>query len=201
MESDPNQNEHGFPNDLEYGKFSFVKKLDSGGQGVVCLYRSMPQRTGQTFPEQVAVKFDPTTDTANLTETLFLRDMTKKIEEQKIQINIPKYYMHSSYKLRRFFVMTYLPESIEDLVKSKGELKRNEMLSETAVKMLDAVQKFHELGYLHRDIKPSNFRVMNGQVYLTDFGTYKAYKEADGTHIKECGQQFFGTIEYASIRT
>jgi hypothetical protein len=42
---------------------------------------------------------------------------------------------------------------------------------------------------------------MNGQVYLTDFGTYKAYKEADGTHIKECGQQFFGTIEYASIRT
>jgi len=139
MESDPNLNEHGFPNDLEYGKFSFVKKLDSGGQGVVCLYRSMPQRTGQTFPEQVAVKFDPTTDTANLTETLFLRDMTKKIEEQKIQINIPKYYMHSSYKLRRFFVMTYLPESIEDLVKSKGELKRNEMLSDTAVKMLDAV--------------------------------------------------------------
>jgi hypothetical protein len=29
----------------------------------------------------VAVKFDPTTDTANLTETLFLKDMTKKIEE------------------------------------------------------------------------------------------------------------------------
>ncbi len=87
----------------------------------------------------MAVKFDPTTDTANLTETLFLRDMTKRVDEQKIQINIPKYYMHSSYKLRRFFVMTYLPESIEDLVKSKGELKRNEMLSETAVKMLDAV--------------------------------------------------------------
>jgi serine/threonine protein kinase len=35
--------------------------------------------------------------------------------------------------------MTYLPESIEDLVKSKGELRRNEMLAETAVKMLEAV--------------------------------------------------------------
>jgi hypothetical protein len=91
------------------------------------------------LPEQVAVKFDPTTDTANLTETLFLRDMSKRMDEQNLKINIPKYYMHSSYKLRRFFVMTYLPESIEDLVKSKGELRRNEMLAETAVKMLEAV--------------------------------------------------------------
>jgi serine/threonine protein kinase len=53
----------------------------------------------------------------------------------------------------------------------------------------------------HRDIKPSNFRVMNGEVYLTDFGTYKSYKETDGSHIKEQPQQFFGTIEYASMRT
>ncbi len=87
----------------------------------------------------MAVKFDPTKDTANLTETLFLRNMTKRLEEEKIQINIPKYYMNSSYKLRRFFVMTYLPESIDDLIKSKGEHKRNEMLAEAAVKMLDIV--------------------------------------------------------------
>ena len=97
--------------------------------------------------------------------------------------------------------MNYLPESLEDLLKSKGEQKKNEMLAETAVKMLDVVQKFHEMGYLHRDIKPSNFRVMNEQVYLTDFGTYKTYKKPDGTHIDEQHQQFFGTIEYASIRT
>jgi hypothetical protein len=85
---------------------------------VVCLYKSIPQRNGPNYPDEVAVKFDPTTDTANLTETLFLRDMTKRMEEQNLQIKIPKYYMHSSYKLRRFFVMTYLPQSIEDLVKS-----------------------------------------------------------------------------------
>ena len=81
--------------------------------------------------------------------------------------------------------MTYLPDSIEDYIKSQGKDKRNEMLAETAVKMLDVVQKFHQLGYLHRDIKPSNFRVMNGEVYLTDFGTYLSYKNPDGTHIQE----------------
>jgi hypothetical protein len=79
MEKDSNINEQGFPIDLEYGKFLFVKKLDSGGQGVVCLYKSQPQRDGSLmFPEQVAVKFDPTTDTANLTETLFLKDITRR---------------------------------------------------------------------------------------------------------------------------
>ena len=47
--------------------------------------------------------------------------------------------MHSVYKLRRFFVMTYLPESIEEFINSKGEKKRNEMIAEAAVKMLDIV--------------------------------------------------------------
>jgi hypothetical protein len=37
-------NELGFPIDLEYGKFRFVKLLDSGGQGIVCLYDSVPPR-------------------------------------------------------------------------------------------------------------------------------------------------------------
>jgi hypothetical protein len=47
--------------------------------------------------------------------------------------------MHGSHKSRSFIVMNYLPESIEDFLKSKGEHKRNEMLAETAVKMLNVV--------------------------------------------------------------
>ena len=38
MDDDKNLNEQGFPIDLDYGKFTFVKQLDAGGQGVVCLY-------------------------------------------------------------------------------------------------------------------------------------------------------------------
>ena len=33
--------------------------------------------------------------------------------------------MHSFYKGRRFFVMQYLPESLEDLIKSQGEEKKD----------------------------------------------------------------------------
>lgn len=38
--NDPNINAQGFPIDLEYGRFLFEKQLDSGGQGVVCLYKT-----------------------------------------------------------------------------------------------------------------------------------------------------------------
>ena len=75
MDDDKNLNEQGFPIDLDYGKFEFVKQLDSGGQGVVCLYKSKIQKDGKMlFPELVAVKFDPTAETANLKETLWLKD-------------------------------------------------------------------------------------------------------------------------------
>ncbi len=49
------------------------------------------------------------------------------------------------------------------------------MITEVAVKMLNVLEEFHGLGFLHRDIKPSNFRVNDGEVYLTDFGTHSAY--------------------------
>ena len=46
MNHDPYMNEQGFPLDLEYGKFLFVKKLYSDGKGLVCQYKSQPQKTG-----------------------------------------------------------------------------------------------------------------------------------------------------------
>ena len=129
-----NINKEGFPIDLDYGKFEFIKQLDSGGQGVVCLYKSLKQKDGSMpYPEQVAVKFDPTNETANLKETLWLKEQTKRIEDNNIKINLPTYYMHSFHKGRRYFVMKYLPESLDDLIKSRGEEKRNEMLAKTAV--------------------------------------------------------------------
>jgi hypothetical protein len=96
----------------------------------VCLYESLPQKNGKLlYPKEVVVKFNPTNETANIKEMLWLKEQTKKITEEGFQINIPTYYMHSFHKGRRFFVMKYLPESLEDLIKSKGEEKKNELLA------------------------------------------------------------------------
>ena len=54
--------EDGFPLEIEFGKFKFVKMLSRGGQGMVCLYESAPpkdQSQPPAFPKLVAVKFDP----------------------------------------------------------------------------------------------------------------------------------------------
>ena len=83
MEQNENINEQGFPIDLDYGKFEFLRVLDSGGQGTVCLYKSLPNNNiNPPYPELVAVKFDPTTETTNLKETLFLKDLNNKLKAE-----------------------------------------------------------------------------------------------------------------------
>ena len=141
MEGDPNINKEGFPIELEYGKFTFIRQLDAGGAGIVALYRSNPPNNGQNspFPDEVAVKFDPGQETNNLTETLWLKEITARIDRENLSIKMPKYYLHSFYKGRRFFVMTYLPHSIDDLLMSKGPEMKDLMIAEVATKMLVAV--------------------------------------------------------------
>jgi hypothetical protein len=69
-------NEKGYPVQLEYGKFEYIEELGVGGQGMVCLYKSLPNRNGtpSNYPDLVAVKFDPGKETANLGEALFLKE-------------------------------------------------------------------------------------------------------------------------------
>jgi serine/threonine protein kinase len=45
------------------------------------------------------------------------------------------------------------------------------IISEIAVQMFDALCEIHLSKHLHRDIKPENFRVNEGKVFITDFGT------------------------------
>jgi serine/threonine protein kinase len=45
------------------------------------------------------------------------------------------------------------------------------VLANIAPKMLEAVRQVHSTGHIHRDVKPDNFRVHEGKVYITDFGT------------------------------
>ncbi len=57
--SDFDLNEEGFPIQVEDGCLQFVKVLDKGGDGSVCLYKSNPDiEVDPPLPELVAVKFN-----------------------------------------------------------------------------------------------------------------------------------------------
>ena len=45
------------------------------------------------------------------------------------------------------------------------------IVTDVAPKMLEALRQVHSTGHIHRDVKPDNFRVHEGKVYITDFGT------------------------------
>ena len=54
---------------------------------------------------------------------------------------------------------------------------------------------------MHRDVKPSNFRVHEGKLYITDFGTKIEYLSENSLHFGQSRSGFIGTPYYASIST
>lgn len=73
------------------------------------------------------------------------------------------------------------------------------------VKMIDCIEKVHNLGFIHRDIKPSNFvfALENSlQVYLVDFGLAKKWSNKKPVELKKEGKSGFrGTLSYASLNS
>lgn len=55
-------------------------------------------------------------------------------------MNIPKYYLHSFVNGRRYLIIDYLPESLEDLIMSRGENHKLEMIAIVAVKMIVVIE-------------------------------------------------------------
>jgi serine/threonine-protein kinase len=66
-----------------------------------------------------------------------------------------------------------LEQSLDDHIKQREEAGEvfEDIISDIAVQMVDAIKEVHSTGRIHRDIKPENFMVHQGRVYVTDFGT------------------------------
>ncbi len=67
--------------------------------------------------------------------------------------------------------------------------------------MLECIRQVHLGNCAHRDIKPENFRVHQGKVCITDFGTILKFidDESKDFFLVDSQQAFVGTQLYASI--
>jgi serine/threonine protein kinase len=54
------------------------------------------------------------------------------------------------------------------------------VVADVAPKMLEGLRQVHSTGNIHRDLKPDNFRVHEGKVYITDFGTLQSVIDKNG---------------------
>ena len=99
--------------------------------------------------------------------------------------------------------MTYFEQSLEDHIGvrvSQGQ-PLSEILADISVQMLECIEQVHKRYHIHRDIKPENFRVHDGRVRITDFGTILRYKEekTDKFDLIPEGKGFIGTYVFASL--
>ena len=79
--------------------------------------------------------------------------------------------------------MEYIPYSLDEYVFSypANSKLRDDSIVELSMQMVQAVEQFHQKGYLHRHIKVANFRVNpQGKVILTDFGLAAKFIGPDG---------------------
>jgi len=74
-----------------------------------------------------------------------------------------------------------LEEHIEQRIANKENIYS--IVADIAPKMLEALRQVHSTGHIHRDVKPDNYRVHEGKVYITDFGTLKEVADDNGKFI------------------
>lgn len=142
-------------------------------------------------------------------------DVAKSILPEEAEIckeisncdSFPKYYGHGTEQGLSYLILEQLNMSLRVFQEnhSSGILPLNEV-GNLGIKMLRAIQNFHNYGFVHRDIKPSNF-VFRGNpsqncLCLIDFGLAKRWRSPDGEVYKPRDHVGFrGTSRYASIHS
>ena len=108
--------------------------------------------------KDVAVKFDKEGESLILTECLFLKEQRDQLKKSV------KYLLHDTVNARRFMVMEYLEQSVEEYLDQfkDDHTKYFEEVRTVSLQMFDSIKELHGVKYIHRDIKTENFRMKEG---------------------------------------
>lgn len=146
----------------ELGDFKLLKRLGSGGFGVVFLATDPKGR-------QVALKVlrPEYSDNPRLRERLAKEARTLSAVKGA---RTAKLIGVGSTDTHAFLAIEYVPgESLDELV-SSGRRPEGAMLWFLALGLVEALQEIHSAGVIHRDLKPSNVILGPDGVKVVDFG-------------------------------
>ncbi len=188
--------------DSEVGAYRVIRKLGSGGMGIVYL----ASRIGDEFEHEVALKVLqatlPAGQTSDEAEQRFLQEMgiLAKLKHPNIA------QLHSGGRTedgRLYYLMEYIEGKRIDAYCRDEKLSLEDRLR-LFQKVCDAVQYAHTKLVIHRDLKPSNVLVTtDGEPKLLDFGVAKLLAEEGaavnvGVTVLTGGDQKLFTPDYAS---
>jgi serine/threonine protein kinase len=148
--------------------YELIRKLDSGGMGVVYLARDV------VADHIVALKVLREAANPELVER-FLQEV--RALSRVDHPNIVRVFSHDFYRSDPFFTMEYAPGgALSDHMKKKGPVEPLEPKEAARIMAIvaRAMHAAHMVDVIHRDLKPSNILLMaDGTPKVADFGLAK----------------------------
>ena len=178
------------------GPYEIIKPIGQGGMGEVLLGRD------DRLDRQAAIKILPEKPDDNE------QRRQRFLEEARSASAITHPNVCVIYDVgetdggQPFIAMEYIDGNTLDELNSTGPLT-NELTTEFAIQIADALQVAHEVGVVHRDIKPANVIInARGQAKVLDFGLAKRVDESPEESQKRLVEthegQVLGTPSYMS---
>lgn len=185
--------DHDLADGSQIGAYKVLKRLGSGGMGIVYL----AVQVGDEFQREVAIKVLPPGIDREDADRRFRREM--EILARLNHPNIASLYDGGRTEDGRlYYLMEYVDGEPIDLYCRRSQLRLEDRLR-LFQKVCGAVQYAHRNLVVHRDLKPNNILVTaEGEPKLLDFGVAKILEEArETTVLTSQGQRLF-TPDYAS---
>lgn len=176
------------------GRYALVRELGHGAMGTVWLARDL------RHDRAVAIKLLHADFAGAIGVDRFLREirLTAGLQHPNIVPVFDSGAVHGGDGPELpWFAMPYLEgESLRGRLKREGQLPIDEAIR-VATGIADALQHAHRQGIVHRDIKPENVLLVDGHIYVVDFGIAKALMELGGDRLTSAGLAI-GTPAYMS---